>query len=1152
MRGNGSGNATLIDQRRKHATAFLGVVILFSGVVTLTGCGGDSGTPSPAPPAPPPQAAAPAPQSPTQPEEAESNVVESEVGNPRDVDAEAAAGEVTQAPDVEPTVETAETGTAAPAGESPFEMSYLDPATELFVFARPSAIVSSPMIQALSGGKLGPLNDLKEKFGIGIDQIESVTIGVSDLKGIAEQSAAQMAASMQQAPGGQLLPTNAMPVPMPSTVEMSDRAVVVIRTSAPVSLEDLQLPQGDDTIKTHASQSYHQLTESDEPSPHLYQADETTFVVATEHVIQATIDRGGEPSYATADLSFIPTASHVLVAVVPQDRDAFFAQFQSASPEAIEEAQPSAPVIQPGTLSLSGRDEDDDDRGKGKGNKKGKDEDEAEAAAQAQAEAQDAAAPGTMADTKWRDLMATHAQSCALLVDLDADLKVTLTTHCDLPASAVRLQKEFNVAVDNGKQMYEVFRGTLPGLVQEIAQSMIDSIAVNAGGEEVSISTTLPESQQANLTMLPMVMMGMMLSQTGTVEAIQPMVDWQERAQQVLDAGELSVLTDGVPEGLEIRGLVRWALPEPGREFAHPRLELAVVGTGGPAAHVSAFGRLKVTEARVTTDVPLKWMGVSKNGRTEDPLREVVVVDHEAAFSPHPPKGLSTGFTFHPPLGDAKTLELVTGEIVMEAPTTLREVTLSSIFGDQTTIEDADLQAANFSVETETVDGQIVVRARYDEMAPLGKSTVLDASGNSVQASTESQKIKSGTLHREWRIPDGVKQPLGLTVVVLENMQEVTVPFRFEDLPMPEPPGQFVGQTELLSWTTGNEVEEFPEGLTLQAQARWKAPQSAMMEMPSPVMESQESLDALSTLKLMQREDDDRSSADTPPVTIGGGSLSRREEKERERGKGKGRDDGDAAPRIQFGDDDDDQQEPVRAVEAERVAPADSLEGRLQFVVDLVGPITEATVAVGDLQVEKAAADGGLDLEFEGGQFGLFDVTNDLAEVARDDLPTTDQPPDGLRVVYKFTRPTGPIKTINEFKGTLHLRTVEERIEAVSPNLSSRINKRIRDRKLAQSGIEFAVDITGNSLKYRTLKGEEKRLAKFFPVDADGDRIEGVSHQTTSDNGNLIHVFQFSESIPDDVGMKFIVNVGVKEIDVPVEFSDVPVPTAPTQVALGK
>lgn len=1169
MRATRLGSVFVDQVRCSDVVTRWELVILCAGVFAVAGCGGDSDTPSPAPPSPPQPAAAstaPAKRDSAQQESAR-QAANGQPDAALEVAEASGIGAAESAANAAGQEETAASDVDAPPGESPFEMSYLDPATEMFVFARPSAIVTSPIVQALTGGNLGPLDDLKEKFGIGIDQVESVTIGVSQLQQIAQQSAVQMAASMQQTSESPTPQVSLLSTALPSPLGMAEHGIIVVRTIEPVSMDDLDLPDFEGAAKTHESHAYHQLAETGETPPHLYQADDTTLIIATESAIQATIDRGAERSHATADLGFVQTASHMIIAVVPQDRDAFFAQLRPVEPAPSDQ---SAATGQRGRISLSGRDEEDEGSGKGKPRrkKKGRFADEAEEAERAEAEAlaqanQNAGMPTSSEESKWRELMATHGQAVALQIDMDAALRVTLTTQCDLPPSAVRLEKELNMAVDSGKQMYEAFRGSLPGLVQEITQSMVDSLAVTADGKRVSISTSLPESQQANLTMLPVVMMGMMMSQTGSVEAIQPMVDWQDRAQEVLDQGQNSVLTKGVPEGMQVHGLARWSLPEPGREFAHPLLELAIVCTGGPAAHVASFGRLKITEAKVAADVPLKWLGMSINGRSEDPLHDLVVVDHEDPFSPHPPQGIATGVTFHPPSSDVQSLAVIEGEILVEAPTTLREITLSNVYSDQTVVDDPALQSANFSVSTETVDGQIEVHCRYNEDAPLGQISVLDASGATVQASSESRVIDEGQMHREWRLSGGVTQPLGLVVTAREGMQEVSVPFRFENLPMPNPPSQYSGQSELLSWTTAEPAEEFPEGMSLQAQARWHSPLSSAAGDPEALGHS--GLDDTagdSALRINLGRGDELSreeekalrrsaelSREEEKALRRGGGLSREEEKALRR-SGKGGDDDGATSANQFQEDEDDGSDSFRAAEARAVSPEDSLEGRLQFVVDLLGTSEETIVALGDLQVQKAVSNDGLELEYVGGQFGIFDVTNELAGVQQDALPQTDQPPDGLRVIYKFTRPQDAIQAIAEFRGKLHVRTAKERVEVVVPSLSGRTNKRIRDRRLAKYGVEFAVDIVGNVLKYRTLKGDENRLARMIPVDENGDRIDGVSHRNTTDHGNPIHVFQFSDAIPEGVGLQFVINSGVKEIDVPVEFTNVPVPAAPPQLAL--
>src|SRR5690606_32374630 len=54
--------------------------------------------------------------------------------------------------------EAEQAAAAEPAAKAPFDLSYLDSDSELFIFARPADIAASPFVQSLTGGNLGPLD----------------------------------------------------------------------------------------------------------------------------------------------------------------------------------------------------------------------------------------------------------------------------------------------------------------------------------------------------------------------------------------------------------------------------------------------------------------------------------------------------------------------------------------------------------------------------------------------------------------------------------------------------------------------------------------------------------------------------------------------------------------------------------------------------------------------------------------------------------------------------------------------------------------------------------------------------------------------------------------------------------------------------------
>src|SRR5690606_16874872 len=79
-----------------------------------------------------------------------------------------------------------------PPGDAPFDTTYLDVNSELFIHARVAEILDSELVQALTGGDLGELDQMTQEIGIDPREMNSVTIGIVDMEGLSQKADAAM------------------------------------------------------------------------------------------------------------------------------------------------------------------------------------------------------------------------------------------------------------------------------------------------------------------------------------------------------------------------------------------------------------------------------------------------------------------------------------------------------------------------------------------------------------------------------------------------------------------------------------------------------------------------------------------------------------------------------------------------------------------------------------------------------------------------------------------------------------------------------------------------------------------------------------------------------------------------------------------------
>ncbi len=1114
------------------------LLILMGGVLQLAGCGSGEQDTSSAPPSP--QGAAP------------QGAASQPGADPDDGDEqESAANE--------------------PVPDAPFDLSYLDAETELFIFARPAAIVASPFVQALTGGSLGPIDQMMGGIGISIEQIDTVTVGVRHLKDMAEQSQQRFAHLQKRFPGAAM-------AGMRTPDGAADETIVVVRTVDPTSAEALGLvePGGDTAAISHQSQMYYPLPAARAPKPYLYLADEKTLVIASQSTIKQVIEQRDEVSQPQVDLSFVSEAADVVVALVPKDRDALFNTAHQmglgsgdSQPGTIGSGSGKAPTPLRFGVGAGEDDEDlDEDDEDDRRSRRDRDRDQDRRGA--------LETPPEGLDS----LLTAHAEAVALLANVDAGLRVEVAVRCDDQVSAVKVRAMLAKTVKSAQQSFEDVRETLPGVIQQIADAVMGTVKTVADKQVVTLSLEIPESQQANLTVLPMAVMGMMMGGSampaGSMEA---MVDWQARAHEVIDQGQPPVAAEELPAGLELRALARWGVAPPGGGPSAAPLEIAVVATGELAVRTVAFGQLELTELNVGGGPRLKWLGAAQAEGGHSPVREFVPIDRSEIFSRHPEGGIATGYTFGLTGELPATLPAIAGTLTLKAAKNVRDVTVNRLPPAGRATDDEALRAAGFGVETEGGNGFASIVFTYEDSPSIGKIEVLDPQGNPITASSWEKSSVGQQVRQTIHLPDDADPAeLGYRVTVFDDVQEIPVAFRFEELPLPDPPENSGEPQEFAMWTPVERLSDaIPDALVIEAQARWNAPPANSFG--SPFGDSAGNAFG--------------GPGEPPPASGGAGkssgggllgrgfgfgsdeddendreSLNDRKEEKRRRREQDGR--------SRHGDDDDDDIPPARSRNRSRTSPAgragskfsdeedddtsgsggafrsatfsDNGEASLQLAIDLTGPVAKSITGLGELSVGAAMSAEGDNLDYEAGLFLGNDITEDWADVDALAVASGDQPPDGLRVLVLFTPPDPPIANLSQFRGTLRIRTAREQIESVVKNLNDRTERRIKDRNLGKFGIVIAVAIEDNQLMLRVLEGDEDRIAEMSPVDRSGNPISYVSHSTGLDNGNLVHYFEFSRRVPSKVGLKFSMNLGVKEIEIPLRLRNVPVPPRPAVI----
>jgi hypothetical protein len=1100
---------------------------------------------------------------------------------------------------------------ALPPGEAPFDTTYLDADSELFVYARVAEILDSALVQTLTGGNLGPLNQVKNEIGIDPREIDSVTVGIVDVAGLSQKSAEAMQqfnpmtgmgappsgtglgsgtwqvpavlpgqyGGGQSGPGSTAAPNPAMsmhnadpaassagsssmhgapPAGMAAATHAgsaqassgaqssggsasaaaggdSDREVMVavIRTKSPIDVDRLEanterLPHGD--------KAYYRTRQTGaEDAACVFLAEATTLVVADEITIKQVIDEGQEKSRPSADLGFVKTLPHLLIAVAPRTGETLLKDL--GGPQ-----KPSGRASGSSSGSSSGYEPPEDGTGH-----------DADMAVDDTAVYEDPASAGydeqfsgggggpqqAMPQIKPdQKLFEDHTQAVALLVDLSQGIDLSIAMRSDSADSAGKLQAELDRNLTQVREQFEAARAMLPGVIQQLAQPLVDSLAVQTDEAVVRVSTRLPEEKQSMLAMLPMAVMGMMMSGGMQMDAeFESMTSRRELAQTVIDEGQPADNADELPEGLQVKALARWG-ESPYGDQAPPPLEIGIVALEGPAAQAIALGKMELTEARLDGDRQLKWLGTSTDAMDGNALTAFLPIERDGMFSEHPDNGVITGYLLAPPAGSAGALQSVAGQFVLQIAGRTEDVLLTNLSQLRGPIDDSRLASARMNVDvSRAAQGQVEIS--WNDSPLIGTVELVSADGRPVQNAGTGTFRVGGRKTMTVSLTAPPPQDLALRVVTRSDLQEVAVPFRFENLQLPEAPQLSEQQQALLVWTRAESPKDQPD-LIIEAQARWRDPEPVVAVPMTPMNGrfgtpgsgypgsgsggagySGEAMDPSMDMEMdTYTPPDDGTLSEGYPGSAGGSGAG-------------------GATRPPASD------EPLR------------------IVVDLIGPLAQAAEAVGEVAVTSVKSDIDTSLTFEGARVadregdpleGFVDVTSQTAGIS-------ETPPGALRVILNLTPPNQSIGGISQLNGNLKLRTVRERTETILSDLQSRVGppegdaamaqKMVTDRELIKFGLKPAVAIGANQVMMRLVEGKDDRISAVSLLDHNGLPLTGVNASVREGSGNArgrkIYAFQFPGGVPQKIGMKIAVNMGVRDISIPIRLRDMPLPPMPQE-----
>ena len=618
-------------------------------------------------------------------------------------------------------------------GDRSLALKWLPQETELIVHLKVGDLWIAPLLQGFLGSpQTKPLIQQMQQFtGLAPTDIESITIGMRDLQGMQGQA-------MMLAMGGQA-PKN-------------PQALIVVRSKKPVDPAALssQIAQaGAATGMKLADHSGKQYVEAPAAKPGdkamgAWFADTTTLIGGPTDELFAAMDRG-ETITPRNEFRAVDPSPHLLFVIAPKN------------PQSMSQSTPLPPGTSPAAAEIL----------------------------------------KTIQESM-------SAVSFGVSVRGGADLQTSLV--CKDTAGSSKLKTNLEALIAETKPAFAAKKATTPPLLFELGEMLLNNVQITEQNQVVKLASNVPDSAQQKLEQLPTVLMGAMmfggnpfagggtppgLSIGGNAGSFSDGLKkpGETEAVPATNAGEL-------PPGSTLTAKTAWQqFPEFGPNGQQSlNMQLLVDLKGELISKASGFGRVSVKSIATVGGGSVK-LAKHQSLNTPDPATTILPFDPAEGFSfEHPEETLRITIPFEPPNPPAAQLTTIIGEFKVQTADKSEEIEVDDVrLAASKPLDNPALKAAETTLTLKVEDTPFGKREIMTLTFAAGVSTsqiaMTDAAKEGFTTYATQNPLATKPTFLLMPLDDSGKLPekFKLTFKIHSGLKEISVPFRFENVPLPKP-----------------------------------------------------------------------------------------------------------------------------------------------------------------------------------------------------------------------------------------------------------------------------------------------------------------------------------------------------------------------------
>lgn len=415
-------------------------------------------------------------------------------------------------------------------------------------------------------------------------------------------------------------------------------------------------------------------------------------------------------------------------------------------------------------------------------------------------------------------------QGLLLSIKASADLTLTFSQSCPDSKIAQEITTATDEVIAKMKEMFASVREILPENVAELADTLFAGMKTAQRGRLVATVMTLPATSRENLKAAPLELWQMYLTRMG----------FPGPGQNQTPADVTSLPGDGpsapgsvkqvagLPEGMTLEGIARWADADSldDKDPLPPHLEIEIKCLGGPADKAIQSGHLRVT--KIVAEPAQSFKVAERSAGDAEYYRGFVDLERLRFDGLSAKYGAGVRIRLEHPSLPISKFTLLEGEVTLRCVTETKEILVPNVL-DQSgkPTNDPHLKAAGFAIAVTKPDESTFLRIQFANKADVAEIQLVDSKGDPLKKGPFLNNMGAG---KELELasafdPATLPQGVALRVKLRTKIDDVKVPFRLENLPIPAPSSET--KAPVVGWRRAVATDAIPENFNVYGRLHW-------------------------------------------------------------------------------------------------------------------------------------------------------------------------------------------------------------------------------------------------------------------------------------------------------------------------------------------